>query len=162
MPSKRAATCHPERVRKTADGLCDTCYKRRRYHTDHSHRETVKARNRRPSRHPEWRECYCGIRFVTDIHNRIYCSPTCRRREQRRNQKANAPPRRLHTTVQATRIETGEHGPVDTEHDGTGALWATCPCGGILSTILHDTNTLHRHCYSCRYNYSLHHHPDHT
>ena len=31
MPSKRPSTCHPDRVRKTSDGLCNSCYCRRRY-----------------------------------------------------------------------------------------------------------------------------------
>ena len=162
MPSTRPASCHPGRPSKTSDGLCETCYKRRRYQTDPTYREQVKARNRQPPRRPEWRECYCGIRFVTDVHNRVYCSPKCRRREQRRRQAAHSTGRRLRTIVQATRIETGETGPIHTEHDGTGALWAYCPCGDTLSVYGPHYSTLQRHCYRCRYNYAPHRHPEDT
>ena len=162
MPSTRPASCHPEKNRVTRDGLCQACYKRRRYSTDTEYREAVLARNRQPERQAQWRECHCGIRFVTGTHNRIYCSPRCRRREQRLRQAAHKTPRKKATTVRATRIETGETGPIHTEHDHTGALWAYCPCGDTLSVHGPDYNTLQRHCYRCRYNYTLHHHPEDT
>ncbi len=41
------ATCHPERRRKTADGRCDTCYRRDRYRTDEAAREQRRVSSRR-------------------------------------------------------------------------------------------------------------------
>lgn len=38
MPYAQRATCHPDRRRKTAAGLCDSCYRRDRYRTDEGFR----------------------------------------------------------------------------------------------------------------------------
>jgi hypothetical protein len=38
MPYAQLATCHPDRRRKTAGGLCDSCYRRERYRTDPDYR----------------------------------------------------------------------------------------------------------------------------
>ena len=47
MASKLPSLCHPEKIRKTADGRCDTCYRRDRYSESLEVRERVSDANKR-------------------------------------------------------------------------------------------------------------------
>lgn len=96
----RMATCHPDRPRKTADGLCESCYRMRRYRTDPEYRQRLlekKARRYRtdaafrakklgsveprPYTPPSPRECdQCGATFTpkTSDPRHRFCSRSCR------------------------------------------------------------------------------------
>ena len=138
---RQKATCHPDKFRKTTDGLCDTCYKRRRYQTDPEYRRKVLERNRRPTRPSRLRLCVtCERPYDTDQHNRLYCSISCRKRAQRARAKQRGPMTRRYFKAHAERIETGETGPVLTQEiPETGGRFAWCPCGQHMLTIADPT-----------------------
>lgn len=88
MPYASSATCHPGRRRKTSDGLCDTCYLRRRYQTDPEYRSRKNARTTARSKEryaelagplPSYFCAYCGTQHTSksrDSRNR-FCSRQC-------------------------------------------------------------------------------------
>lgn len=88
MPSKLPATCHPEKLRKSADGLCRTCWERRKYATDATWRESRKLRSRsyRKARYdeevgdlPTFACAYCGGEHTpkTRHQQNRFCSRNC-------------------------------------------------------------------------------------
>lgn len=86
------ADCHPDRPRKSRDGLCDTCYSRRRYQTDADYRATKRERYgelysdkrkkayRELAGEPDSYHCaYCGKQHVpkTRRASNRFCSRNC-------------------------------------------------------------------------------------